>query len=85
MKNKTLSQNEWTFVSTVLITPEMQEPRRSLKNCTMLHTEAIEKNSTVRYVVASSSLKQPPYLRIAGLKAGMLCILIESWNLNGTL
>ena len=85
MRNKTLSQNEWTFVSTVLITPEMQEPRRSLKNCTMLHTEAIEKSSIVRYVVVSSSLKQPLYLQIAGLKAGILYTLTESWNLNGML
>lgn len=83
MKNKTLSQNEWTYVSTVLITPEMQEPRRSLKNSTVLHTEVTEKSSIVRYVVVSSNSKQHPYLRIVGPKAGMLFTLIESWSLDG--
>ena len=85
MTNRTLSQTEWTYVSTVLITPEMQGSRQSSKNFMAHHTGASDLNSTVRYVVASSSLKQLPYLRIVGLKAGMLLTLIESWNLNGEL
>jgi len=85
MRNKTLSQNEWTYVSTVLITPEMQEPRRILKNCTVLRTEATEKSSIVRYVVVSSSSRQHPYLQIVGSKAGILYTLIESWSLDGEL
>jgi len=85
MTVKTLSQTEWTFVSTVLTTPEMQPNLWNTENCSVTLTEQVEESSTVRYVAAFSKSKQPLYLPIADLSPGTLVTLKEHLILSGEL
>jgi hypothetical protein len=65
MKNRTLSQTEWTFV---LIVPTIQETQSLLPNMynSQASTTALtETNFTVRFVAASVPTKRHLYLQIA--------------------
>jgi len=65
MKNRTLSQTEWTFV---LIVPTIQETQSllpSMYNSQASTTALIETNFTVRFVAASVPTKRHLYLQIA--------------------
>jgi len=65
-----VSQTEWTFVSTVPTTQEMQEYLQSTWISRVCHTQLEEPNFTVRYVGVLSSLKHPPLVRTAESKLG---------------
>jgi hypothetical protein len=64
MKNRTLSQTEWTFV---LIVPTIQETQSllpSMYNSQASTTAPVETNFTVRFVAASVPTKRHLYLQI---------------------
>lgn len=65
MKNRTLSQTEWTFV---LIVPTIQETQSllpSMYNLQASTTALTETNFTVHFVAASLPTKRHLYLQIA--------------------
>jgi hypothetical protein len=64
MKNRTLSQREWIFVSSVPTIQQTQSLPLSTYNLRANTTAPQGQNYTVRFVVASAPTKQHPYLRI---------------------
>lgn len=64
MKNRTLSQTEWTFA---LIVPTIQETQSllpSMYNSRASTTALVETNFTVRFVAASVPTKRHLFLQI---------------------
>jgi len=64
MKNRTLSQTEWTFVSIVPTIQEMQSLLPSMYNLQASTTAPTETTFTVHFVAASVPSKRHLYLRI---------------------
>jgi hypothetical protein len=64
MKNRTLSQSEWTFVSLVPTIQQTQSLLPNMYNLRASTTRLVETNFTVRFVAASVPTKQHLYLRI---------------------
>lgn len=64
MKNRTLSQNEWTFVSSVPTIQQTQYLPQSTYNLRASTTALVDQSFTVHFVDASVPTKQHLYLRI---------------------
>jgi hypothetical protein len=65
MRNRTLSQKEWIFVSSVPTIQQTQSLPLSTYNLRANTTSPQGQNYTVRFVVASVPTKQRLFLRIA--------------------
>lgn len=64
MKNETLSQTEWIFVTSVPTIQETQSLPLSSYNSRANTTALTDQSFTVRFVVVSAPSKQLPYLQI---------------------
>jgi hypothetical protein len=64
MKNRTLSQTEWTFVTLVPTIQETQSLLPSMYNSQASTTALTETNFTVHFVAASLPTKRHLYLQI---------------------
>jgi hypothetical protein len=64
MKNKSLSQTEWTFVTLVPTIQETQSLLPSMYNSQASTTALTETNFTVHFVAASLPTKRHLYLQI---------------------
>ena len=65
MTNKLLLPKGWKYVSSVLITQLMLESLLNMQNLQASTTTHPELKITVRFVAASSTSKQHPFLQIA--------------------